>query len=118
MESFRESSFRLLKAQLKHTKESDFLSSTSYNKKLKRSGWDVLLWAGLLEIFVNVKPKDFDIVTNASPNEIKDLFRRSRIIGRRFRIVHVYIGNETIEVSTFRKPMYQIRRILWTHLER
>ena len=55
------------------------------------------------DILLNVKPKDFDIVTNASPNEVKDLFRRSRIIGRRFRIVHVYIGNETIEVSTFRK---------------
>ena len=73
-------------------------------KKLKRSGWDAFIVGGAVrDLVLNVKPKDFDIVTNASPHEIKGLFRRSRIIGRRFRIVHVYIGNETIEVSTFRK---------------
>ena len=74
-------------------------------RKLKRSGWDAFIVGGAVrDLLLNVKPKDFDIVTDASPNEIKALFRRSRIIGRRFRIVHVYIGNETIEVSTFRKP--------------
>ena len=74
-------------------------------RKLKRSGWDAFIVGGAVrDLLLNVKPKDFDIVTNASPHEIKSLFRRSRIIGRRFRIVHVYIGNETIEVSTFRKP--------------
>ena len=73
-------------------------------KKLKRSGWDAFIVGGAVrDLLLNVKPKDFDIVTNANPNEVKGLFRRSRIIGRRFRIVHVYIGNETIEVSTFRK---------------
>ena len=74
-------------------------------RKLKRSGWEAFIVGGAVrDLLMNVKPKDFDIVTNASPHEIKNLFRRSRIIGRRFRIVHVYIGNETIEVSTFRKP--------------
>ncbi len=73
-------------------------------KKLKKSGWDAFIVGGAVrDLLLNVKPKDFDIVTNASPHEIRGLFRRSRIIGRRFRIVHVYIGNETIEVSTFRK---------------
>ena len=48
------------------------------------------------------KPKDFDIATNATPEEVYKIFRRSRIIGRRFRLVHVLWGNETIEVSTFR----------------
>jgi len=73
-------------------------------KKLKRAGWDAFIVGGAVrDLLLNVKPKDFDIVTNASPHDIKSLFRRSRIIGRRFRIVHVYIGNETIEVSTFRK---------------
>ena len=73
-------------------------------KKLKRSGWDAFIVGGAVrDLLLNVKPKDFDIVTNASPYEIKGLFKRSRIIGRRFRIVHVYTGNETIEVSTFRK---------------
>ena len=74
-------------------------------RKLKRSGWEAFIVGGAVrDLLMNVKPKDFDIVTNASPHEIKNLFGRSRIIGRRFRIVHVYIGNETIEVSTFRKP--------------
>ncbi|MAU42431.1 MAG: hypothetical protein CMK57_01170 [Proteobacteria bacterium] len=74
-------------------------------RKLKSSGWDAFIVGGAVrDLLLNVKPKDFDIVTNASPHEIKDLFRRSRIIGRRFRIVHVYVGNDTIEVSTFRKP--------------
>ena len=74
-------------------------------RKLKTSGWDAFIVGGAIrDLLLNIKPKDFDIVTNASPQEIKGLFKRSRIIGRRFRIVHVYIGNETIEVSTFRKP--------------
>ena len=74
-------------------------------RKLKKSGWDAFIVGGAVrDLLMKIKPKDFDIVTNASPNEIKSLFKRARIIGRRFRIVHVYIGNETIEVSTFRKP--------------
>jgi len=51
---------------------------------------------------MNYKPKDFDIATNATPEEVYKIFRRSRIIGKRFRLVHVLWGNETIEVSTFR----------------
>ena len=49
-------------------------------------------------------PKDFDIATNAHPQEIRDLFRNSRLIGRRFRIAHVYFrGGKYIEVATFRR---------------
>lgn len=47
-------------------------------------------------------PKDFDVATSATPEEVRGLFRRSRIIGRRFQIVHVMCGRETVEVSTFR----------------
>ena len=47
-------------------------------------------------------PKDYDVATNATPEEVRAIFRRSRIIGRRFRLVHVMFGAETIEVSTFR----------------
>ena len=80
-------------------------SALAIIRKLKKSGWDAFIVGGAVrDLLMKIKPKDFDIVTNASPHEIKSLFRRSRIIGRRFRIVHVYIGNETIEVSTFRKP--------------
>lgn len=54
------------------------------------------------DLIAGIEPKDFDVATNATPDQVRDLFRRSRIIGRRFRIVHVMSGPETIEVSTFR----------------
>ena len=54
------------------------------------------------DLLLGFKPKDFDIATNATPEQIKPLFRRAFIIGRRFRLVHVLAGAETIEVSTFR----------------
>ena len=54
------------------------------------------------DLIVGQTPKDFDVATSATPEEVRALFRRSRIIGRRFKIVHVMSGPETIEVSTFR----------------
>jgi poly(A) polymerase len=54
------------------------------------------------DLLAGLPPKDFDVATSATPEEVRALFRRSRIIGRRFRIVHVMNGRETIEVSTFR----------------
>ena len=54
------------------------------------------------DLIAGFPPKDFDVATDATPERVRDLFRRSRIIGRRFRIVHVMSGAETIEVSTFR----------------
>ncbi len=54
------------------------------------------------DLLVGLTPKDFDIATDATPEQVRALFRRSRIIGRRFRIVHVMAGAETMEVSTFR----------------
>ncbi|NTV11944.1 MAG: polynucleotide adenylyltransferase PcnB, partial [Zoogloea sp.] len=54
------------------------------------------------DLLIGQEPKDFDVATSATPEEVRALFRRSRIIGRRFRIVHVMSGPETIEVSTFR----------------
>jgi poly(A) polymerase len=54
------------------------------------------------DLIAGIPPKDYDVATNATPEEVRALFRRSRIIGRRFKIVHVMVGNETIEVSTFR----------------
>jgi poly(A) polymerase len=54
------------------------------------------------DVLLNVTPKDFDVATNARPEQIKPLFRRAIIIGRRFRLVHVIIGQETVETSTFR----------------
>lgn len=54
------------------------------------------------DLLLGRRPKDFDVATDATPEEVRELFRRSRVIGRRFRIVHVMCGPETVEVSTFR----------------
>ena len=54
------------------------------------------------DILLDIEPKDFDVATDARPEQIKPLFRRALLIGRRFRLVHVMLGPETIEVSTFR----------------
>jgi poly(A) polymerase len=54
------------------------------------------------DLLLGRDPKDYDVATSASPEQVRAMFRRSRIIGRRFRLVHVMCGNETIEVSTFR----------------
>ncbi len=70
---------------------------------LQKEGFEAFIVGGAVrDLLMNVKPKDFDIATNATPEEVYKIFRRSRIIGRRFRLVHVLWGNETIEVSTFR----------------
>jgi poly(A) polymerase len=54
------------------------------------------------DLILGWEPKDFDVATSATPEQVRQLFRRSRIIGRRFRIVHVMCGRETVEVSTYR----------------
>lgn len=62
-----------------------------------------LVGGGVRDILLNRNPKDFDVATDAHPEQIKTLFRNSREVGRRFRIVHIRFGREIIEVSTFRK---------------
>lgn len=70
---------------------------------LQKAGFDAYLVGGAVrDLLLNRIPKDFDIATNATPEEVNRVFRRSRLIGRRFRLVHVMFGDETIEVSTFR----------------
>jgi poly(A) polymerase len=54
------------------------------------------------DLLIGADPKDFDVATDATPEEVRRYFRRSRIIGRRFQIVHVMMGQETLEVTTFR----------------
>lgn len=60
------------------------------------------------DLLLGKSPKDFDVATDAHPEEIRDLFRNSRTIGRRFRIVHVRFGRDIIEVATFRGPHKQV----------
>ncbi len=70
---------------------------------LHQAGFEAYLVGGAVrDLLLGVEPKDFDVATSATPEQVHRLFRRSRIIGRRFQIVHVMQGNETIEVSTFR----------------
>ena len=74
---------------------------------LKDAGFQAFIVGGAVrDLLVGLKPKDFDVATDATPEEVKRLFRRAFIIGRRFRIVHVIYGrgreHEVIEVSTFR----------------
>ena len=70
---------------------------------LQDAGFDAFVVGGAVrDLLLHRHPKDFDVATSATPEEVRNVFRRSRIIGRRFRIVHVLFGQETIEVSTFR----------------
>ena len=74
---------------------------------LKRAGFQAYIVGGAVrDLLVGLRPKDFDVATDATPEQVKSLFRRAFIIGRRFRIVHVIYGrgreHEVIEVSTFR----------------
>src|SRR5690606_5674679 len=70
---------------------------------LQKAGFEAYIVGGAVrDLLLNHAPKDFDIATNATPEQVNRIFRRSRIIGRRFRLVHVMFGSETIEVSTFR----------------
>ncbi len=71
--------------------------------RLKKSDYDAyLVGGGVRDLLLDRHPKDFDIVTNALPEDAIQLFRNSRLIGRRFRLVHVHFGKEIIEVATFR----------------
>ncbi|WP_207308866.1 polynucleotide adenylyltransferase PcnB [Marinobacter salicampi] len=71
--------------------------------RLNNAGFEAyLVGGGVRDIMLGQKPKDFDIATDATPEEVHELFRNSRLIGRRFRIVHVLFGREVIEVTTFR----------------
>ncbi len=79
-------------------------------RTLKGAGFEAYIVGGAVrDLMVGLRPKDFDVATNATPEQVKSLFRRAFIIGRRFRIVHVVYGrgreNEVIEVSTFRAYM-------------
>lgn len=70
---------------------------------LQKAGFEAYIVGGAVrDLLLKHRPKDFDIATNATPEEVNNIFRRSRIIGRRFRLVHVMFGSETVEVSTFR----------------
>ncbi|HTR59275.1 MAG TPA: polynucleotide adenylyltransferase PcnB [Casimicrobiaceae bacterium] len=72
-------------------------------RKLQQAGFKAFVVGGAVrDLMLGIAPKDFDLATDATPEQVKPLFRRAFIIGRRFRLVHVLAGPETVEVSTFR----------------
>ncbi len=71
--------------------------------RLHNSGYQAfLVGGGVRDLLLGLSPKDFDIATDASPEDVRQLFRNCRLIGRRFRLAHVHFGREVIEVATFR----------------
>ncbi|GMQ45479.1 polynucleotide adenylyltransferase PcnB [Vibrio sp. 10N] len=71
--------------------------------RLNGAGYDAyLVGGGVRDLLLGEQPKDFDIATNATPEQIKKLFRNCRLIGRRFRLAHIMFGRDIIEVATFR----------------
>ena len=101
---------KLIKKAVVYTKSEHLISLTNIDpdalqivNRLKDAGYTAYIVGGAVrDLIVGNKPKDFDIVTDATPSRIKRIFRNSRIIGRRFRLVHVVFGSKIFEVSTFR----------------
>lgn len=72
-------------------------------KRLQQAGFSAYLVGGSVrDLMLHHTPKDFDIATDAHPEQVRKLFNNSRIIGRRFRLVHIFFGRHIIEVATFR----------------
>ncbi len=71
--------------------------------RLNKAGYEAyLVGGGVRDLLLGQKPKDFDVTTNATPDQVRKLFRNCRLVGRRFRLAHVMFGPEIIEVATFR----------------
>src|SRR3954463_4545609 len=71
--------------------------------RLREAGYEAFLVGGCVrDLLLGITPKDFDIATSALPEEVKRTFRNCRLIGRRFRLAHVFFGRDIIEVATFR----------------
>ncbi len=88
-----------------HNLSRQYLSSEALKVlyRLHRSGYSAFLVGGSVrDLLLGRRPKDFDVATNARPQEIRRLFRNSRVIGRRFRLVHVFFRGGIVEVATFR----------------
>jgi poly(A) polymerase len=78
--------------------------------RLENAGFKAFLVGGAVrDMLLGIQPKDFDIATNAHPEQVHKLFSNSRLIGRRFKLVHILFGREIIEVATFRSSGEQLQ---------
>lgn len=79
-------------------------SALAIVEDLQRAGFETYLVGGCVrDLLLGEQPKDFDVATSARPNQVLRVFRRARVIGRRFKIVHVYRGRDIFEIATFRR---------------
>ena len=94
----------IIKASVHHIKSENIdQEAKSVIDQLNRAGFDAYIVGGFVrDSILGLKPKDCDVVTNAKPEEIKTAVKRTRIIGRRFKIVHARTGRKITEISTFR----------------
>ena len=105
-----DASGKIVKKAVVYTKDEHLISNSKIDpdalqiiNRLRDAGFTAYIVGGAVrDLIVGNTPKDFDIVTDATPSKIKKIFRNSRIIGRRFRLVHVVFGQKIFEVSTFR----------------
>ena len=87
-----------------NTKISKF--AISVIKTLQNNNFEAYLVGGCVrDALSGIEPKDFDIATNATPDEVRKIFKASRIIGKRFKLVHVFDRSELLEVATFRSDI-------------
>lgn len=101
---------KIVKKAVVYTQEEHFIPINKIDPdalqiiiRLRDMGYTAYLVGGAVrDLIIGNTPKDFDIVTDATPSKIKKIFRNSRIIGKRFRLVHVVFGSKIFEVSTFR----------------
>jgi len=106
----KEQNGRLIKKAVVYTRDEHRINTADVDNhavfitgRLRANGFESYIVGGAVrDLILGKKPKDFDIVTNATPAKIKRVFRNSRIIGRRFRLVHVFFEQKIFEVSTFR----------------
>lgn len=79
-------------------------------ERLKTAGYEAYIVGGAVrDLLTGREPKDFDVVTDATPSQVRRIFRNSRVIGRRFRLVHIYFSDMIIETSTFRAEPSEAR---------
>ena len=92
-------------------------NARSVIERIHEAGYQAYLVGGCVrDLLLNRTPKDFDVATDAHPEQLMQIFEHRRLIGRRFQIVHVYFGRKFIEVSTFRAPIQQNAKQTHRHI--